>query len=940
MAAAVAAPLGPGGSAYPFFTNISTPVMRSAESQQRVDELAGKVFTGYELQKLRTYIPNLRFSIDEASLVKHNMYGDNDQNPNANGLQPDASLQTKLRNFIGSVYVYDILTSLMRDITERVRRATDEGVMDTNRGEIGKLVNALRGFVAVEHDDKAVPPLPVPAGNALNQMVFLGRIPPTVLARIGALRAAYTQTNTANQTQANEERNNVWRISPTGLMSGSGANFPEKIQAITLTAANLPSYNTLVGPGGAVSANPSDDSIPSHLLRQLTQDVIDPTFLSLLHRKKLQELKLDDVITPNGNYAADRQNTGNANGAAGAAPVGFPENPRRAGVNNVMWTVAGGNPAKGFPNIIQKFIRMDVLMFNRMRIMILNEVDRWWKNQGALTGLSNLGGGGVAGANPVDPTKQMLRLMDADYRVSGVPSPQCGPGSSAVFYDKDPNGVRGYLARVVPPYIVAADGTMVENPQAMFGPFCQRRQGIPDLSQARVDDLAMKVFTTYEIQKLRTYIPNIRFRAEEANLYKHNIIDELPNNRNQQLKYKVCQFTACMYVYDILTNLMRDMAQRVRNATSTGVLDTSRVEMGKLANTLRGFVAYEIPMGTTQGEENASRGIGNFAGFSGIVNEYVYLGKLPIEALRSAPLLNMAGGGTNVMYTVANRNPQSRGYSAVTDVPVLGLDNMRKKIEVVAYENVRATVPVFNAKTSLAASLVSDDVLPSRLIAILTDQLIRPSDFSKHHRDRFKALGVDYWANDNDFNVNAAVPTDPADNWMYPGQAPIPFENIVQKFIRRDVLAFNRLRLDCLALIDQWWRSHGVLQTIGSDSKSRPHLTLSRMMNVDYKVSGIPGSCGRGSAPVFFNVDPAGPDGEYARIVDPYIRAPDGSMVENPMARVGPICQRRMGDSDLLSGYPTGGPGPTSNMVTSHLMGAHRRRRVATKKRAPRRGRK
>eukprot|EP00899_Mesostigma_viride_P010925 jgi/Mesvir1/19834/Mv13124-RA.1 len=181
---------------------------------------------------------------------------------------------------------------------------------------------------------------------------------------------------------------------------------------------------------------------------------------------------------------------------------------------------------------------------------------------------------------------------------------------------------------------------------------------------------------------------------------------------------------------------------------------------------------------------------------------------------------------------------------------------------------------------------------------------------------------------------------------MYPGNLvggvvrPIPFENIVQKFIRRDMLAFNRLRLDCLVMIDQWWRNHGVLQSVGSDSRDKPHHSLARMMNVDYKVSGIPGQCGRGSAPVFFNVDPGGPDGDYARIVDPYIRGPDGSMVENPMARVGPICMRRMGESDLMSGYPTGGPGPTSNMVTSHLMGAHKGRRRVSKKRATTRKRK
>eukprot|EP00899_Mesostigma_viride_P006666 jgi/Mesvir1/15/Mv19993-RA.1 len=468
----MAAPAPGTGGGYPFFTNIPTPVVRSPESQQRVDELAGKVFTGYELQKLRTYIPNLRFTADEANLISHNMYGDGDQNRAPGGAQ-DASLQTKLRNFIGSVYVYDILTSLMRDISERVRRAVDEGVLDTDRGEIGKLVNALRGFVAVEHEDG----LPDPGAAALNTRVFLQRISPTVLARIRNLAGNWNNVVTAGMANIQtEELAGVYRVGPSGLMSGAGYAFPEKIQAIVLQADNLPSFNTLVPPppplvGAAPPIFPSDDSIPSNLLRQLTQDTIDPTMLSMLHRKKMQALMLDNVVTNAGVTAGDRANTDWAPAGRAGFPNGFPVNPPRAGLHNNIWSQGG--LVKGFPNVIQKFIRMDVLMFNRMRIMILNEIDRYWKNAGSLSNISNLS------AN--DPTKNLLRLMDADYRVSGVPTPQCGPGSSAVFYNRDPSGLRGYLARVVPPYIVAADGTMVENPEAVFGPVCQRRQGIPDL---------------------------------------------------------------------------------------------------------------------------------------------------------------------------------------------------------------------------------------------------------------------------------------------------------------------------------------------------------------------------------------------------------------------------------------------------------------------------
>eukprot|EP00899_Mesostigma_viride_P013875 jgi/Mesvir1/22489/Mv04296-RA.1 len=128
-------------SMYPMYSSNATPTVRSAQAQQRINDFASKIFTPYELQKLRTYIPGIKFVVEEAGLYKQNIV-EKDTGPN--------SLLPKLQGFVASVYIYDILGSLMRDINERVRRATDSSLLEVDRAEMAKLVNALRGFVACE----------------------------------------------------------------------------------------------------------------------------------------------------------------------------------------------------------------------------------------------------------------------------------------------------------------------------------------------------------------------------------------------------------------------------------------------------------------------------------------------------------------------------------------------------------------------------------------------------------------------------------------------------------------------------------------------------------------------------------------------------------------------------------------------------------------------
>eukprot|EP00899_Mesostigma_viride_P028953 jgi/Mesvir1/9242/Mv03718-RA.1 len=76
------------------------------------------------------------------------------------------------------------------------------------------------------------------------------------------------------------------------------------------------------------------------------------------------------------------------------------------------------------------------------------------------------------------------------------------------------------------------------------------------------------------------------------------------------------------------------------------------------------------------------------------------------------------------------------------------------------------------------------------------------------------------------------------------------------------------------------------------------------------------------------------PSGIRARVVDPYIRAADGTWVENPEARVGPFCQKRKNIKDVMSGateYMPTGPLPTFDHPG--FASRHRHRRPAARPR-------
>eukprot|EP00899_Mesostigma_viride_P026149 jgi/Mesvir1/6719/Mv19962-RA.1 len=520
---------------YPMYSSNATPTVRSAQAQQRINDFASKIFTPYELQKLRTYIPGIKFVVEEAGLYKQNIVETSD-------------LLKKLQGFVASVYIYDILGSLMRDINERVRRATDSSLLEVDRAEMAKLVNALRGFVATEKDpisskadilaaakkeyndrksafiaqatkmalgggasgialaDAATqfelsegpePPNVDAARHAgsrakdANEKVYMHRIPPTTMAMI-------TDLENLAAARAPEKEYPL----PAAGMGSIGTM--KKIRAFALRPENLPTYNLLLG------GHASDDSVPAKLLQQLSSPMIDATRLAIKHRERLHALGVDDPPPINVDLLLAKQSK---NRYAFDTPAKADEL-KIGGAGTVLPTIGdktyadpfrlGGNPKSKFENAIYRFVKRDIIAFNRLRTSILNNIDQWWTNNGAL----NL----INGDNH-DPNDFYRTLLDADYRLSGVPQPACPSGSAQVYYDRDPSGmvptrdvdgkITGYerdpiRARVVDPYIRAADGTWVENPEARVGPFCQKRKNIKDVMSGATEYMPTGPLPTFD----------------------------------------------------------------------------------------------------------------------------------------------------------------------------------------------------------------------------------------------------------------------------------------------------------------------------------------------------------------------------------------------------------------------------------------------------------
>eukprot|EP00899_Mesostigma_viride_P003776 jgi/Mesvir1/1339/Mv16886-RA.1 len=245
---------------YPLKTTILTPTNRSPEFQARVEGLKRFIFTEDEIDRLNTFLPNIRFVIEEAPLYKRSI------------IEDDPALLRRLQLFVASLYIYDLTENIMRDLENRVRRAVSANFVDTGMGEMGKIVNALRGFLCVE--TRHLPLRAADKPKTLNKHVYMKRIEPTIMANLRL-----------------EPIDSLW----LGGRGFDGTTIPDMsvmgktatVRFFQLDPSNLPSANVLLG------GDPSDDCIPSGILLQLAKRRIDCSYLSIPHRLRLHELDVD-----------------------------------------------------------------------------------------------------------------------------------------------------------------------------------------------------------------------------------------------------------------------------------------------------------------------------------------------------------------------------------------------------------------------------------------------------------------------------------------------------------------------------------------------------------------------------------------------------------------------------------------------------------------------
>eukprot|EP00899_Mesostigma_viride_P025573 jgi/Mesvir1/61/Mv18876-RA.1 len=192
----------------------------------------------------------------------------------------------------------------MRDINERVRRATDSALGETSVSQMAKLVNALRGFVAygvdVDGAVKGTDGVSLEADQkAANAEVYLYRIPADVLAKITLLQdyvtaagggyensdwKCYSRRRRSRWSSSSPAASDIHRLPVSGIASTSQAKY---IRAFKLSHNALPSYSLLLG------GDPTDCSIPARLIQQLASPEIDCSYLGIHHRERLSALGLD-----------------------------------------------------------------------------------------------------------------------------------------------------------------------------------------------------------------------------------------------------------------------------------------------------------------------------------------------------------------------------------------------------------------------------------------------------------------------------------------------------------------------------------------------------------------------------------------------------------------------------------------------------------------------
>eukprot|EP00899_Mesostigma_viride_P015781 jgi/Mesvir1/24203/Mv10919-RA.1 len=431
---------------YPMESMIQTPTRRLREEQRRVEELAGKVFTPYEMDKLHTYIPGIRYVIEETEL-----YGRIPED----GDNEDAMVR-KLREFVAVVYVYDLLCALMRELERRVKYATDYSLRDTSQNEMFKLLNALRGFIAYEYSQADPRP-------------YMEAIPSSVMKDIGERGLQSIDT-----VRAPPDADNSHTIPAN---SAAYVTKPVKIRVFPNIPGSLPRIPQLLT--GELAA----EGDPSLLIRLLASSQIDISLFSIQHRDRLAEVinvpaahaqlmdygLIDRILKVDRNYFQADDRAGVLRkaraflwGGGGGGDGGFLSRSLIPPYDAVVRTGPSYNIQ--IHNVVKRHLVTDVMRFSRMRNALLNRIDQWWRRQKAFNMVD-----GDLRAYGGDAAKFYGGLMTADALLSGHPAP-CPPGSGAVFYEWNPaEGARGgKMPKVVDPYIRDWSGQMVQNPNAQF----------------------------------------------------------------------------------------------------------------------------------------------------------------------------------------------------------------------------------------------------------------------------------------------------------------------------------------------------------------------------------------------------------------------------------------------------------------------------------------
>eukprot|EP00899_Mesostigma_viride_P018068 jgi/Mesvir1/26262/Mv01625-RA.1 len=332
----------------------------------------------------------------------------------------------------------------------RVQHATDYDVRETDRKEMAKLVNVLRGFVAVELPD--IGGNPAIENNYLSH-VYMSRIPDTVMSDIASKGMQEWGTFFAALTADNSHA-----IPATVAPYVSRAS---KIRVFPLQPGSTPLTSLLVL--GDVAA----DTDPSQLILMLNSPTFNPDRFSIHHRDRITDMLEEGQANYRENYGyiARLQKLAydiftNADYAGTIYGITTYDEP------DAYSTIANGDGSMNVPNILHKHLKDDVLNCNRMRRYLLDQIAAWWRRQSAydlVTGVE------VDGA-PKSRGQFFADLTAADARLLGHPS-KCPEGSGNIYFEYDPSEKHrhgGKMPKQVEPYTKDDAGNLVQNPNAQF----------------------------------------------------------------------------------------------------------------------------------------------------------------------------------------------------------------------------------------------------------------------------------------------------------------------------------------------------------------------------------------------------------------------------------------------------------------------------------------